>query len=218
MKYSARFLIAALVLALSLPALAQDTLIYQCSILNAARQPVNASYPIVFSLYVEREGGEYIWSESYDSVDIVDGTCNVDVGSVTPFPSRLGENAELYLGVAVNDAPEMTPRVKVSSALRARWAAHAKDVRGEDIHPNSVSINDSEVINSDGQWVGDPTDYVVLKVNREPKVSLVYQLLERLDRLVQVSTYGLIPITMALRIGLKSLATDTMKQCASGCR
>ena len=98
MKYSARFLIAALVLALSLPALAQDTLSYQGSILNAARQPVNASYPIVFSLYVEREGGEYIWSESYDSVDIVDGTFNVDLGSVTPFPSRLGENAELYLG------------------------------------------------------------------------------------------------------------------------
>ena len=45
--------------------------------------------------------------------------------------------------------PEMAPRVKVSTVLRAKWAAHAKDVRGEDIHPNSVSINDTEVINSD---------------------------------------------------------------------
>ena len=81
----------------------------------------------------------------------------MDLGSLTPFPADLGQNDALYLGVAVNQAPEMMPRVKVSSALRARWAAHAKDVRGEDIHPNRVSINDTEVINSDGQWVGDPT-------------------------------------------------------------
>jgi cysteine-rich repeat protein len=145
----------ALALAVSLPALAQDTLSYQGSILNAARQPVTASYPIVFSLYTEREAGEVIWTESYDSIDIVDGTFNMDLGSVTPFPSRLGETAELYLGIAVNDGPEMMPRVKISSTLRARWAAHAKDVRGEDIHPNSVSINETEVINSQGQWVGD---------------------------------------------------------------
>ncbi|MBQ99276.1 MAG: hypothetical protein CMO60_00260, partial [Verrucomicrobiales bacterium] len=123
---------------LSLPALAQDTLSYQGSLFNAARQPVTASYPIVFSLYTERDEGEPIWSESYDSVDIVDGTFNVELGSLTPFPADIGQNSALYLGVAVNQAPEMTPRVKVSSALRARWAAQAKDVRGEDIHPASV--------------------------------------------------------------------------------
>lgn len=146
---------AALVLALSLPALAQDTLSYQGSISNAARQPVTASYPFVFRMYATREDGDVLWTESYDSIDIVDGTFNVELGSLTPFPADIGQNDALYLGVAVNQAPEMTPRVKVSSTLRARWAAHAKDVRGEDIHPNSVSINDDEVINAQGQWIGD---------------------------------------------------------------
>ena len=81
----------------------------------------------------------------------------MELGSLTPFPLNIGFEDGLFLGVAVNGAPEMTPRVKVSSALRARWAAHAKDVRGEDIHPASVSIGDTEEINADGQWVGDPT-------------------------------------------------------------
>ena len=50
----------------------------------------------------------------------------------------------------------MTPRVKVSSALEPA-GQHMPRCTGEDIHPNSVSINDTEVINSNGQWVGDPT-------------------------------------------------------------
>ena len=148
-------LTAALLLVLSLPALAQETLSYQGSITDAARQPVTASYPFVFSLYASREGGDALWTESYDSVDIVDGTFTVELGSNEPFGDDLASNETLFLGIAVNGAPEMAPRMKVSSTLRARWAAHAKDVRGEDIHPNSVSINDTEVINSDGQWVGD---------------------------------------------------------------
>ena len=111
-----------------------------------------------FTLYAEPTGDTAIWSEDYESVNVVDGVFTVDLGMVAPLPSRLGANEMLYLGVSVNDAPEMTPRMKVSSALRAQWAAHAEDVRGEDIHPNTLSINDTLVINRDGQWVGDPTN------------------------------------------------------------
>ena len=53
--------------------------------------------------------------------------------------------------------------MKVSTALRAQWARtaeHAKDVRDEDIHPATVSIGDTEVINAEGQWVGDPTGLI----------------------------------------------------------
>ena len=146
-----------LILTLALPALAQETLSYQGHLTDAARLPVTASYPMVFSMYATRQGGNVLWTEAYDSVDVVDGVFTVELGSITPFADDLAQNSSLYLGIAVNNAAEMTPRVKVSSALRARWAAHAQDVRGENIHPNSVSINDTEVINSDGQWVGDTT-------------------------------------------------------------
>ena len=65
--------------------------------------------------------------------------------------------------MTVGDNDEMTPRVRAGGALKAQWAKvadHARDVRGENIHPATVSIGDTEVINSDGQWVGDPTGLV----------------------------------------------------------
>ena len=140
----------ALGVVLSLPALAQDTLSYQGTLVDAARRPVTASYPMVFALYANREGGEPLWSESYDSVDVIDGSFNVELGSLTPLTDELARSPRLFLGISVNDAVEMAPRTKVSSTLRARWAAHAKDVRGENIHPATVSIGETEVIKNKG--------------------------------------------------------------------
>ena len=79
-------------------AFAQDTLSYQGTILNAARQPVSASYPMVFKLYAEREGGDALWTEMYESVDILDGTFNVELGAVTPLPENIGAKSTLFLG------------------------------------------------------------------------------------------------------------------------
>ena len=157
MKTAFRYAFACFILVFALPAVGQNTLTYQGEILNAARAPVTASYPMAFALYPDREGDSALWTEAYESVDVLDGSFTVNLGSVTPFPQHVGAEASLYLGVSVNGAAEMRPRVKVSAALRADWAAHAKDVRGEDIHPRTVSIGDREVINSDGQWVGDPS-------------------------------------------------------------
>ena len=79
-------------------------------------------------------------------------------------------------------------------------ADHARDVPGEDIHPNSVSIGDTPVINDQGQWVGDPTGLVGaqgerglkdLKVPREPPVLQVFrvkrvQLVPKVMRVTEV--------------------------------
>ena len=37
-------------------------------------------------------------------------------------------------------------------------ADHATDVRGEQIHPATVSIGEREVINAEGEWVGEPIE------------------------------------------------------------
>ena len=82
-----RVLLAMLAVSLCWPmaAQAQDTLSYQGQMLNAARQPITASYPMVFKLYAEREEGDVLWTESYESVDVLDGTFTVELGSMTPF-------------------------------------------------------------------------------------------------------------------------------------
>ena len=85
-------------------AFAQNTLTYQGEILNAARAPITASYPMVFALYTDRDGGVALWTEAYESVDVLDGSFTVNLGSVTPFPQHLRADASLYLAVAVNGA------------------------------------------------------------------------------------------------------------------
>ena len=73
-------------------------------------RPVSRStpaYPMVFSFYAAREGGYAVWTETYDSIDVVDGVFLVELGSVTPFGDDLARNESLFLGLAVNNAPEM---------------------------------------------------------------------------------------------------------------
>ena len=82
---------------------------------------------------------------------------------IEPLQPALANEGRLYLGVQIADEDEMSPRMRVGGAIRAQWAAvaaHAEDVRDEDIHPSSVSIGDREVINAAGQWVG-PNDNLV---------------------------------------------------------
>ena len=84
-----RSVLLAAVLSLALPALAQETLSYQGNLFDANRQPVSASFPMVFNLYADRDGGDALWTESYDSVEVVDGSFTVELGSVTPFGADL---------------------------------------------------------------------------------------------------------------------------------
>ena len=167
-------LVMALCALMPLTAYAQDsvTLTYQGSLASAAGNPVTASHPMTFKLYREVSGGDALWTERHGGVEIVDGVFSVDLGTVTPLLDSLSDEALLYLGVTVGDNDEMTPRIRVGGALKAQWAKvaeHARDVRGEDIHPNSVSIGDTPVINDQGQWVGDPTGLVGAQGDRGPE-------------------------------------------------
>src|SRR5262249_41443286 len=65
------------------------------------------------------------------------------------FPANLWSGSTLFLAIAVNSDPEMTPREQISSVP---FALVAQDAVG-DIHPTSVSVNGVKVINSDGTVV-----------------------------------------------------------------
>jgi hypothetical protein len=57
------------------------------------------------------------------------------------------------MGMTIGDDPDLLPRAPVQSAPYALLAA---DVNG-DIHPTTVSIGDTVVINENGEWVGPTT-------------------------------------------------------------
>ena len=123
--------------------------------LFGAHGPVNATYDMSFRLYQDAEGGEPIWTEVHTQVPVVDGVFLVELGEQTGFDALIEEDAQLYLGIALADHDEMSPRMLVGTALRARWALHAKDVSNEDIHPRTISIGQRLVIDEDGNWLGE---------------------------------------------------------------
>ena len=151
------FLIILVLCCLSTVTMAQDTLTYRGELRDASGAAVTASYGMTFTIYGTPDGDVSLWQERYDSVEILEGVFTVALGSQTPLPIELSRQNALFLGVAIGDGDELMPRTKISSALRAHFALHAQDVRGEDIHPSSISINEQEVIDERGRWVGDPS-------------------------------------------------------------
>ena len=144
----------------------QFTMSYEGELLDAADEPVTASYGMTFRIYNSDGDTEPVWTEVYDSVDVVDGRFYVDLGSITAFEGTLAEQTELYLGLEVGDGGELSPRMRLGGSLRSQFAEkanqadHATDVLGEDIHPSSVSVGETLVIDAEGKWVGDSTGLV----------------------------------------------------------
>ncbi len=117
--------------------------------------PLNASVVVVFSVYASGSGGAPLWSETH-TVAADDGYFSVQLGSVTPFPSSLWDGSPRYVGIKVGADPEMTPRQDVASVP---YALVANDAVG-DIHPASVTVNGTLVIDNNGAWVGPSSGLV----------------------------------------------------------
>ena len=159
LKNASTALSACLMMCLS-SAMAQDTLTYQGELKGLNATVVNGSFPFTFRLYSSPVDGESLWTEAYESIGVTEGLFTVELGGIEPFPAVVAAQPALYLGVSIDGSSEMSLRLKVGTALRARWATaanHAKDVRDEDIHPSTVSVGELLVINAAGEWVGSTT-------------------------------------------------------------
>lgn len=77
----------------------------------------NGTYSIVFSIYTVASGGTAVWTETQSSVTVTDGIFRVALGSITSLPGSVDFNSSsLYLGITVGADPEMSPRVRFTSA------------------------------------------------------------------------------------------------------
>ena len=171
MKPSTKSLAAAAVAATSLalgayafaPNTTPDELHFQTRLFTSGGTPVNQiGLSVEFRLYDQEIGGAALYTENR-SFNVTNGLLSAYIGEVTPIPSSLFDGDQLFLGVTVGADSEMAPRfalTKVAEAFRADSAGHADSVDGVDINPNSVSINGAGVINSSGDWIGNPTGLV----------------------------------------------------------
>lgn len=115
---------------------------------------LTGSFKVVFSIYPAATGGSPLWTET-QTVSVTDGLFNVLLGGVVPIPQTLFAEAERYLGVKVENDPELVPRQRIVSVGYAFRAGVADDVIGRDISPASVSISGAgPAIDRQGRWVG----------------------------------------------------------------
>ncbi len=130
------------------------TLTHQGRLFDTQGKPVTASLPITFNFYNALNDNVPAFSETID-VTLDDGYYSVTIGEVNSIKGVLDGQIK-FLGMAVGNDAEMTPRSEVHSVP---YAILAGDAVG-DIHPTSVTIGGTQVIDETGAWVGSPTGLV----------------------------------------------------------
>lgn len=91
----------------------------------------NGTYTVVFSIYDVPEGGSVIWMETHN-VDTKKGLYSVLLGSITSLTASLLNGPEKYLGIRVENDPEMTPRKRIVSVAYAIVSGEADKLDGKD--------------------------------------------------------------------------------------
>ncbi len=168
MKKMITFLLASGFLLLAVQASAQIPVLinFQGKLTDLNQVPTNVTTNMTFSIYNDKSvvDGILLWKETHPAVQIKNGIFDVVLGSGTPETGTLSAaftGANCWLEVQVGADVAMTPRQQMTSVGYSIHAGAADDVPNKDITPKSVSIfNVGEVIDSNGQWVGDPTGLV----------------------------------------------------------
>ncbi len=149
---------SALTMALALPSLASaavpNFITHQGRLYDAAGLAINDTLAVTYTIY--NDGGMPVWTETHD-VTFADGYYATELGTLTPIDvSALAAAGPLELGIQIANDPELSPRSAIHSVA---YALVANDAVG-DINPTSVTVGGTQVINSAGEWVGNPTGLV----------------------------------------------------------
>lgn len=108
-----------------------QTLTYS-GLLSEGGVPAKASVRLTFTLYDAASGGNDIWSETFDNVDVDNGRFTVALGSTENIVPVIEGNV-YWLEVSVNDGPGLLPRSAFDSVPYAIRATNADTLNGQTI-------------------------------------------------------------------------------------
>lgn len=126
-----------------------QTITHQGRLYDVMGSPVKDSLDMAFRLY--DAAGKEIWTETH-TVAFDDGYYSVELGSKTAFGDVFSSNEKLELGITIGTDDELKPRAPVGSVP---YAFVSQDAIG-DIHPSTITVNGTMIVDGTGQWVGDP--------------------------------------------------------------
>ncbi len=113
MKYT--LLILGLILGFGNAIHAQANLSVQGSIQNSSGIALaDGKYSLTFRLYESETGGTAVWSETQPALDVAGGLYSATLGLISPLTASFDK--PYYLGVTVNNSPELLPRARLSSS------------------------------------------------------------------------------------------------------
>jgi uncharacterized small protein (DUF1192 family) len=98
---------------------------YQGRLTDETGNPLDTVIEMTFTLYRTPNGPDFVWSETQNSVSVVDGLFDVVFGSVNPLPDSVFADRFRWLGVSVGNRPEIFPRTRIVSVAYAMEAERA---------------------------------------------------------------------------------------------
>jgi hypothetical protein len=131
-----------------------SSLTHQGRLFDKDGQPITDTVSMTFRFYNAAGDANPAVTETLD-VPVEDGYFSVSLGELGALQGFF-DGTTKYLGISVDGDPEMMPRAAVQSVP---YAMVAGNVIG-DITPAGVTVGGVPVINSMGQWVGNPTGLV----------------------------------------------------------
>ncbi|MBI5525617.1 MAG: tail fiber domain-containing protein [Deltaproteobacteria bacterium] len=155
------FLFATLTIAMSASfatALADvpGVLVHQGYLTDKAGSPVNGGVGVVAGIYTSPtdDGGLPVWEEDLGEVLVTNGFYYAEIGKkITGLAGVFSAHGNLYLEIKVG-GDKLSPRQLVGAVP---YAQVCQDATG-DIHAKSVSVGTTQVIDSAGKWVADPSN------------------------------------------------------------
>ncbi len=100
----------------------RDSLSLQGLVYGSDENPVEGLLSVTLRMYDSQDSETALWEET-QMVEFQGGLYSVSVGSVTPIPSEVYDNENLFVGVQIGDDSEMTPRIGVFSVP---WSQQAE--------------------------------------------------------------------------------------------
>ncbi len=137
------FFIAALAMAPVASGEVPEIISYQGVLSDASGAALNGNYDITVRIYAQPTGGTPLWEEMHLSALVSNGVFNIMLGKVNPL--TVDFSAPYWLGVSVNNASELAPRLEFGSVGTALMA---KDVSEGHVVKNLNGLTDDITLNA----------------------------------------------------------------------
>lgn len=117
---------------------------YQGFLREADGTLTNGTYKITAKVYDEAAGGIFMYTEMFENVTVRDGLFNIVLGDQGSLENTF-DSAPRYIGITLNDEPELIPRERVHGVP---WAIHATNATNATTLVPGAVVNDASTINA----------------------------------------------------------------------